>query len=453
MKEDEALRRKKPRPILVVISFDGVCEKDFETLKAMPNIARMIREGVYSREVETITPSITYPVHTSILTGCYPTKHKIFHNHPFQPEITNDKNKKWYWYHDQIAVDTLFDAAKKARKKVGSIFWPVSGNAPVSYNLPEIIALPGENQTFKILKAGSVAFLLENEWLYRRLRKGIEEPYLADFATKVTTRMIEKKHPDLVLLHLVAVDTFRHAHGVDSSEALLGLKRYDDSLGEIFEALKRSGRFDEATIVVVTDHGLIDVEQYASVNAHLAEEGLQTWEKGRLSSFSVFAQSYGFGAYLRVNEGCSLKDENIRIPLQKAINKMIESNLIHRILSKEELIQEGCDGDFEMAIDACRGVHLSDSIYHAWGKKTLWIPTITEEERRLIAHDWYAADHGYDPHLTGYKNIFFASGPSIKKNVDIGPMRMVDIAPTLSDWMNIDFGPCDGKSLYQKTKE
>lgn len=436
----------------VIISFDAVYEADFAYLKTLPNIAYLLQHGSYSTEVQTIYPTITYPIHTSILTGCYPDRHGIFHNHHLQPTIKNDKYRTWHWYHSEIKAPTLLDVAKQHKKKVGAIFWPVTGNAKIDYNLPEIIALPGENQTLKILKAGTPMFLLKNELKYKKLRKGIEEPYLADFATKVATNLLKTNKPDVTFLHLVSVDTMRHGYGVTNDQVMLALKQYDKSVGEIMDVLKESKMWDHSSIFITTDHGQIDVKTYASVNAYLVKAGLQQWVNGVLD-YQVYAQSIGMGAYLHFNYNNITNIDQVLETLDQVVEQMIEDKIVVRLDTKDDLIVRGCSEPFDASLEAYPNTYITDSVYHEFGLSKIDIKDITDSMWNTIYYDRYFATHGYDERLPGYKNIFIAYGPKVKTHYNIGPMHIVDIAPTIANLIGLTFPECDGKLLATLRKE
>lgn len=59
--------------------------------------------------MRTIYPSVTYPIHVSILTGCYAGKHQITSNFKF---TTTNRDDNWIWFSDRIAVEDIFTAAK-----------------------------------------------------------------------------------------------------------------------------------------------------------------------------------------------------------------------------------------------------------------------------------------------------------------------------------------------------
>jgi len=41
---------------------------------------------VMAKCFDGIFPSVTYPSHTTLITGAYPAEHGIYYNTPFQPE-------------------------------------------------------------------------------------------------------------------------------------------------------------------------------------------------------------------------------------------------------------------------------------------------------------------------------------------------------------------------------
>lgn len=47
---------------------------------------RMVNEGVSADGVRGVFPSVTYPSHTSNLTGAMPARHGIYYNWPFEPQ-------------------------------------------------------------------------------------------------------------------------------------------------------------------------------------------------------------------------------------------------------------------------------------------------------------------------------------------------------------------------------
>jgi predicted AlkP superfamily pyrophosphatase or phosphodiesterase len=79
---------------------------------ALPNLVRLTEDGMYSSGVRGVLPTVTYPSHTTLITGVSPAKHGISANTTFDPYNKNEKG--WYWYAEDIKVPTLWDAAHTA---------------------------------------------------------------------------------------------------------------------------------------------------------------------------------------------------------------------------------------------------------------------------------------------------------------------------------------------------
>lgn len=125
---------------LLVISIDGmrpdyITRADEHGLK-VPYLRTMMKEGAYAQDVVGVTPTVTYPSHTTLVTGVAPVQHGIYNNTPFDPKGINKDG--WYWYAKDIRVPTLFDAVAAARRVTANVEWPVTvGAKGIAFNIPE----------------------------------------------------------------------------------------------------------------------------------------------------------------------------------------------------------------------------------------------------------------------------------------------------------------------------
>src|SRR5262249_50548439 len=119
----DAQQQDKTPPALVMVSVDGlkpeyVTQAEQHGAK-VPNLQRMMTEGMYAEGVQGVVPTVTYPSHTTLITGVWPAKHGIYANTLFDPL---DKGKQaWYWYAEDLKVPTLYDAAREAGRTTASV--------------------------------------------------------------------------------------------------------------------------------------------------------------------------------------------------------------------------------------------------------------------------------------------------------------------------------------------
>jgi predicted AlkP superfamily pyrophosphatase or phosphodiesterase len=219
-------------PLLLMISIDGL-RPDYVTAAdahgaKVPNLRRFLKEGAFAQGVVGVIPTVTYPSHTTLITGVSPAAHGIFANTTFDPLRENQQS--WYWYSEDIRVATLWDAASRAGLSTASVQWPVSVGARVTWNIPEFWR-SGQPDDAKLLRAlstpGLLAELEPDLGPYPRALTAESDEQRARYAA----RIIEKKRPNLMTLHLIALDHAQHVNGPFSAEAMAVLERLDTLVG------------------------------------------------------------------------------------------------------------------------------------------------------------------------------------------------------------------------------
>ena len=92
----------------VMISIDGLppdlyLNRDKYGLR-IPNLLELMEQGSYAEAVEGVYPSVTYPSHTTLVTGRQPREHGIFTN--YSSRQAGKDPGVWFWYADAIRVPT-----------------------------------------------------------------------------------------------------------------------------------------------------------------------------------------------------------------------------------------------------------------------------------------------------------------------------------------------------------
>ena len=130
--------------------------EDIEYLQKKPAFKALFEKGSAVRHVRTIYPSVTYPCHTSMLTGCYPDRHGVTNNAEFRPGML--KNVPWNWFADAIKTPDIFTAAKSAGLTTANAFWPVTGaHKYIDYNLPEYWPQTAEDTKYEAFRRGGTS--------------------------------------------------------------------------------------------------------------------------------------------------------------------------------------------------------------------------------------------------------------------------------------------------------
>lgn len=421
---------------MVVLSFDCLSSLDFDLIRTLPNFQRVFHSGSYARQVETIYPSLTYPCHTSIVTGNYPIKHGIINNILLQP---GNPSPDWNWYRSQIKGTTIYDEAKRAKLTTAALLWPVTGKAKsIDYNMPEIFPnRPWQNQILVSLLNGTPIYQWDLNKRFGHIRKGLSQPELDDFVLESTVHTILTQNPNLLLVHFTDLDTQRHQYGFSSKEANEAIRRHDRRLGRILDALEKSGRYNETTIAVLGDHSALDEDKVIHLNAVFKEENLFSVNKsGRIVDWKAYCHSCDGSAYIYMR---NQKDHETKKMVETILNELLldEANGIERVLTGEEACIRGADPKCTYMLEARYGYYFHDD------HQCNYIEHI--EKKDVIQKRYTYASHGYSPEKANYTTFFLISGKGIRNNGHIPFMRLIDIGPTLARLLGLNIGKTDGE--------
>ncbi|WP_318616606.1 ectonucleotide pyrophosphatase/phosphodiesterase [Sporosarcina sp. YIM B06819] len=417
---------------LLVLSFDCLSSLDLPMLETLPHFKELLDKAAICRNVETVYPSVTYPCHASIVTGNLPKRHGVVTNTLLQP---NRLSPDWYWHRRHIKGTTLYDEAKKAGMLTAALLWPVTAKARIDYHMPEIFSnRPWHHQIAVSIMNGSKRYQIEMNNKFGHLRNGVAQPELDDFVTASTVHTIKTKRPNLMLVHLVDLDTQRHHHGFSSEEAHAAIHRHDRRLGEILSALKDSGMYEQTTIVALGDHSSLDHSKAVKLNVLLKDSGLiQLNGRGMVKDWRAYCKSNDGSAYIYV------KDEQAKDKVRALLHSLAvnENNGIEFVLEGAEAGLRGADEHAAFMVEARRGFYFTE---HLDGEP---MDIITAED--VVAGKYTHASHGYSPEKQDYSTVFIAKGKGIRPNVEIEHMRLIDEGPTFARLLGLDLGKTDGK--------
>jgi predicted AlkP superfamily pyrophosphatase or phosphodiesterase len=300
-----------PRAV-VMISVDGLAGFYFDDPKAeMPKIHEMAVAGACAPLMQASTPSVTWPNHTSLVTGVTPAKHGVVGNNYFDRSkgkavalISDSKFDK----EKIVKVPTVYDVAKAAGMKTLSIRWPATRNAKsIDWVLPDM--KPAKVESFTTPALVSEA---KEAGLWPKpttAADGTVKPgaMTDELCTDLFIHMLYAHQPQFALLHIIDVDHVQHQHGPRTPEAYAAIKAADAQVGRVWEEVKKVYG-GNATLIVVSDHGFSPVTKLILPNVILRDGGLLALEDDKTDHAKVAVVKQGGAAMIYILDASERKE-------------------------------------------------------------------------------------------------------------------------------------------------
>ena len=417
---------------MIVLSWDAVGSRDLPYLKTLPHFSKFLERAAGCERVYSVYPSLTYPAHSSIVSGKYPGNHGVVNNLLLQPERSPSD---WFWQRKYIKGKTFYEEVEKSGRRVASLLWPVTGKAAISYNLPEVLPnRPWQNQILVSFLNGTPVYEFYLNRKFGAMREGIRQPQLDHFVHASALETLKRYQPDLMLAHFTDVDSHRHHFGVSGMEITKALGRHDARLGQLWETLGQLGWQEDTNLVILGDHCQRDVSTVIYPNFEFVNRGYATVKNGKICQWSTIARECDGSCYVYV------KEPQLVPEIGQLLREMKELGTwgIEEIYTGEEAGRMGADPDCTFMLEASEGFYFQND----------WMqPFLKREDGAEVQEGIQAATHGYRPDQEGYQTIFFAAGPDFKPGARIPEMCLVDEGPTLAAVLGVDLGETDGSVL------
>lgn len=215
---------------VVVISVDGLRPDAIERFGAT-SMLRLMREGRYASQAQTVLPSNTIPGHTSMVTGVEPSVHGVTWN-------------------DRASVLSAVLLLSDRRRQVPSMF---DFARAAGYSTAAVMAKSQMRQlaATDALEHREAPFLpvahIKREWSVARVVAEVERYLIADGG-----------RPNLLFVHLAEPDLTGHDHGWMGDEYGAAVRATDLALARILAAADMAFGTDGYTIILTSDHGGVD---------------------------------------------------------------------------------------------------------------------------------------------------------------------------------------------------
>ena len=422
---------------LCVFMLDALCSSDIEKMKEMPNFSLIFKEGSYVESIEPVYPALTYPCHTSIVTGCYVDRHGIFNNEKQQRGKRG--NLPWFGLKEDIKVPTILDYARDNGLSTCSIFWPVSAKADYTYNWPMYVPyhFDGDHPE-DWLQDGIATRNVMDEYCYRYIMYQMGDFCDSDKLSLGLAIDIIKDHgqPDVMFIKMCDLDSIRHTYGVYSKEAYRQLKKHDVEFGIILETIRRFGDYENTNFVIMGDHGQTNVDKVLNMNRVLEDAGfIRSYD-----DWDCLAHSFCLTCNIELKDPDDLEmKEKIKTFLE-SLKDDPEIRLAYVLDKAEMRNMYHLDGPFDFVIES------QNAVSFGWRDEApKWCETKAGD------HIYGLATHGSRPDRVE-TTTFMGFGPSIKRGICIPKKPMVDEAPTMAKMCGFKMPDVDGEIMEEMLK-
>ena len=274
---------------VVVISIDGFKASLVDDPKVpLPTIRRLAREGCVVKGGMTVSdPSVTWPNHTTLVTGLKPGRHGVLANGvlvrggigvPVRIDSNRDQS-------DLVKVPTVVDVAHAAGLRTAEVNWPCTRNSK-SFDdqfpdVPDSLNFTTPRLRTELIKKG---FLKDETQTSFRKASVVGLDYVW---TEAACHLIRERKPHLTLVHLLNNDATHHRRGAETQDSYTANAYADMCVARILDAIDDAGIRDSTTIILVADHGFTMTPKALRPNVLLRKEGLLKVDGGNLVEANV----------------------------------------------------------------------------------------------------------------------------------------------------------------------
>ncbi len=423
-----------------MLSIDGLASSALDDpALPLPALRGLAARGARARRLEAIFPTVTWPCHTSIVTGVSPARHGVVGN------MTFDRATGALVEHfgDRTAVgigaETLWDRLHARGERAASICWPKTrGVAAIPDNIPEFY----EQELFERYASRPLWSELAQTGLpvhrYGAWSAAHVLGPMQDWLTlEAACHVLAVRPPRLLLLHFLTLDSFQHDYGIESPEARWALIEMDALVGRLLSTLLELGRAESTTLLVFGDHGFAEVRHTHHLNHILREEGLlEVDAAGRVTRRRAWAAGNGGAAHVYALDGAP----------RGTVDRLRER---FGAIPGVEVI--GPERFADLGLPAPAANPMQGDLVLAAEDGVFFTGHATEEA--AAAAPVYRAAHGHLPHLPRLGAAFLAAGPGLRAGAGLGTVSMLSLAPTAARLLGMALPGAEGAPLLEALDE
>jgi predicted AlkP superfamily pyrophosphatase or phosphodiesterase len=365
---------------LVVLSMDGF-RWDYPDNTATPTLDSIAKIGVKAQGFIPVFPSKTFPNHYAMATGLYPDNHGLVNN-------------------------TFYDAETDAIYRIRD---SATRNNPHYYG--------GEPIWVTAAKAGmkTASFY----WVGSEVPiKGVQPDYWKSYdgrfpyEQRIDTiiywlNMPEAKRPQLIMWYFDEPDAIGHRHGPDHPKTMDKVTYIDSLLGVFCRKVNELPHASQIDLIFLSDHGMSEISEDKVVNLNeiIPEEWVERVIGGNPNYNIAAADGFVDSVYQLLQTV-----EHIKVWKNGEVPGRLNYGQNPRTL------------DLTVVADLHWSVH--------WNRNPRYVNS--------------GGTHGYDPAYPEMHAVFYATGPSFKKNWLHPPIENVNLYVLMSRLLGLQPAENDG---------
>jgi predicted AlkP superfamily pyrophosphatase or phosphodiesterase len=405
---------------------------------SIPRIRELASEGVASEGMRVCNPTVTWPNHTTLVTGVRAAKHSVLFNGVLvRPgaglpvRIDEERDKA-----ELVSGETIFDVLHEHGYRTAAIDWPCTRNSEaLEDNFPDVpdhLAHTTPRLRRELLAEGVLTN--ETDAVFERLG-GTQHD---EIWTRAACLALERRKPHLLLLHLLNTDGVHHLYGPQTPPSYRALSLADGYVGQVLEALDRAGIRQNTTVFVTADHGFARAANVLQPNVLLRQKGLlEVGANNQIIKARAQAVPEGGTAMVYLTNPETRDGDR-----QKVLQLFSGKEGIAEIIQPERYEALGLPSPVkdphmaDLVLAAAEGYAFSGS---ATGEDFV-VPVGPYTNRGY--HGYLASDSKMDAALV-------IAGRGVRRGSKIGLVENVDIAPTIAQLLGQKLERADGKVLSE----
>lgn len=423
---------------VIVVSLDGLAAYLVDDPKAsLPTVRRLATDGaIVSGGMTVSNPSVTWPNHTSLVTGVRPAKHGVLANGllvrggPGVPVRVDPKRDS----KELVRGQTIVDLAQRSGLRTAEINWPCTRNSPAFNHsfpdVPDALTFTTPALRSHLVKLG----VLDDETDKSFANKlGASRDWVW---TEAACHLIRDYKPNLMLIHLLNVDSTHHALGPQTSGGYTANALIDMYLERIVRAIVAAGIAEKTTLIVVSDHGFVPTPKAVKPNMLLRKQGLQKEVDGKLTEARAHViPEGGMGLVYFTNQN--------ETPILTAQIKQLFLGRegIADVVFPDRYSQLGMPlpREYVQAPDALLVLKEGYSVSNASDGEAFVVTNI-EGKTSLGSHGFLSTN----PKMNGLCVLW---GSRVRKGAKLSGVENIDVAPTIAKLLNLNGMEFDGKPI------